>query len=152
MTDAPVDPMPDFDHPVDPPPGWQRDHLERYVATDGAEGHHWNGVTTLLLTTLGRRSGQPRRTPLIYGRSGDDYVLIASKGGADSHPEWYLNLREHPRVRLQVGADRFDAVARTAGPEEKQRLWPIMTQQWPAYDEYQRSTDRDIPLVVLTPV
>jgi deazaflavin-dependent oxidoreductase (nitroreductase family) len=144
--------MSDLDDPVDPPGGWQRTHTEEYVATDGAKGHRWNGTTTLLLTTRGRRTGTARRTPLIYGRDGETYLIVASKGGSPRHPEWYLNLAAHPRVRLQVGAERFDAGARTATPEEKARLWPVMTAQWPAYDDYQTRTDRDIPLVILTPV
>lgn len=142
--------MRDFDDPIDPPGGWQREHTERYIASDGDDGHLWSGVPTLLLTTLGRRSGRPRRTPLIYGRDSDRFLLIASKGGSPSHPEWYLNLRDEPRVRLQVGAERFDAQARTATPEEKAALWPLMTALWPAYDDYQRQTPRDIPLVILT--
>jgi deazaflavin-dependent oxidoreductase (nitroreductase family) len=141
----------DLDDPIDPPGGWQRRHLQEYVATGGAEGHHWRGTTTLLLTTRGRRTGQARRTPLIYGQDGETYLIVASKGGSRHDPEWYLNLSAHPRVRLQVGADVFDAVARTATPEEKARLWPIMTERWPAYDEYQAKTERDIPLVILTP-
>jgi deazaflavin-dependent oxidoreductase (nitroreductase family) len=137
--------------PEDPPGGWQREHTQRYVATDGADGHHWNGTTTLLLTTRGRRSGRARRTPLIYGRDGDAYLIVASMGGSDRHPQWYLNLAADPRVRLQVGAEAFDAVARAATPEEKAKLWPVMTAEWPAYDDYQAKTERDIPLVVLTP-
>ncbi len=141
--------MTDLSNPVDPPDGWQRDHVRRYVASDGADGHVWNGVPTLLLTTRGRRSGQARRTPLIYGQDGDRYVVVASKGGSPQHPLWYRNLLAEPTVAVQVGADRFTARARTATPAEKQRLWPVMTGIWPAYDEYQTKTDREIPLVVL---
>lgn len=144
--------MSTFDNPTDPPGGWQRQHLEQYVASNGAEGHHWQGTTTLLLTTIGRRSGTARRTPLIYGRYGDEYLIVASKGGAADHPEWYLNLSADPRVRLQVGAEIVDAVARTATAEEKAQRWPVMTSQWPAYDDYQTKTDRDIPLVIIEPV
>ncbi len=143
--------MTDLSNPVDPPAGWQRDHVERYVATDGAEGHLWNGVHTLLLTTKGRRSGEPRRTPLIYGRDGDRYLVVASKGGSPEHPLWYRNLLADPTVAVQVGAEKFTARARTATPEEKRRLWPVMAGIWPAYDEYQTKTDRDIPVVVLEP-
>jgi deazaflavin-dependent oxidoreductase (nitroreductase family) len=148
MTDAPHPPA--LDNPIDPPDGWRREHTEQYVASGGAEGHHWRGTTTLLLTTVGRRSGQGRRTPLIYGRDGDTYLIVASQGGSDHHPHWYLNLTTEPRVRLQVGAETFDAVARTATPQEKARLWPVMTAEWPAYDDYQAKTDRDIPVVILT--
>ncbi|MDP9382277.1 MAG: nitroreductase family deazaflavin-dependent oxidoreductase, partial [Chloroflexota bacterium] len=109
----------------------------------------WRGVPTLLLTTRGRRSGKPRRTALIYGLDGDRYLVVASKGGAQQHPLWYLNLLEHPEVEIQVGGDRFRASARTATAEEKPRLWERMTQIWPAYDEYQTKTDRDIPVIIL---
>ena len=104
---------------------------------------------TLILTTTGRRSGEPRPTPLIYGRHGDDYLVVASKGGAPEPPAWYLNLSEDPDVQVQVKADRFPARARTATPEEKPELWRPMAEIWPAYDEYQGKTDREIPVVVL---
>jgi deazaflavin-dependent oxidoreductase (nitroreductase family) len=126
-----------------------QEHVRRYLETDGAEGHEWQGAHTLILTTTGRRSGEQRSTPLIYGRHGDDYLVVASKGGAPAPPAWYLNLEEHPEVTVQVMGDRFDARARTASPEEKPELWKTMTAQWPAYDEYQTRTDRDIPVVVL---
>jgi deazaflavin-dependent oxidoreductase (nitroreductase family) len=142
--------MNDFDSPIDPPAGWQREHIERYVATGGADGHLWNGVPTLLLTTRGRRSGHPRRTPLIYGRDGDDYLIVASSGGSDAPPAWYRNLGADPQVRLQVKDEPFDATARTASPDEKARLWPVMAAIWPAYDGYQTKTTRDIPLVILS--
>lgn len=144
--------MSDLDNATDPPPGWEREHAQQYAATDGAEGHEWNGVRTLLLTTRGRRSGKARRTPLIYGRDGDRYLVVASNGGSDKHPEWFLNLQADPRVRLQVGPELLPAVAQPATPAEKATLWPVMTAQWPAYDEYQTRTDRDIPLVILTQV
>lgn len=142
--------MSKFDNPTDPESGWQRDHLHQYVATNGADGHFWNGVPTLLLTTVGRKSGQARRTPLIYGQDGDRYLIVASKGGTDAPPEWYLNLQSDPQVRLQVGAEIFDATAGTASPEDKARLWPTMTAIWPDYDEYQKKTEREIPIVILT--
>jgi deazaflavin-dependent oxidoreductase (nitroreductase family) len=103
----------------------------------------------LLLTTIGRRSGEPRTTPLIYGRSGDDYLVVASKGGWPEPPGWYVNLSEHPEVEVQVLADRFKARARTATPEEKPAMWREMVGHWPDYDDYQRRTDREIPVVVL---
>ncbi|MEH0843066.1 nitroreductase family deazaflavin-dependent oxidoreductase [Micromonospora sp. CPCC 205711] len=135
---------------LDSPEGWVADHIRRYVETDGAEGHEWRpGVFTLLLTTRGRKSGKLRRTALIYGRDGDDYLVVASQGGAPQHPAWYLNLLAHPEVEVQVGAERFTARARTAGPEEKPRMWQTMIAAWPAYDEYQTKTDREIPVVVL---
>src|SRR5947209_69706 len=125
-------PMANLDNPVDPPPGWQRDHVQRYVASSGAEGHEWRpGVPTLLLTTVGRRSGTARRTPLIYGRDDDRYLVVASKGGADDPPAWYLNLLAEPHVRVQVGPDVFDATATTATEQEQPRLWKTMAEIWP---------------------
>jgi deazaflavin-dependent oxidoreductase (nitroreductase family) len=141
--------MSDLDNPIDPPPGWQRDHVDSYVATGGRDGHIWRGVPTLLLTTVGRRSGKARRTPLIYGRDGDRYLVVASKGGMPEHPAWYENLATDPRVRVQVSDEVFDARARTATAEEKPALWRAMAAIWPAYDDYQAKTDRDIPVVVL---
>jgi deazaflavin-dependent oxidoreductase (nitroreductase family) len=126
-----------------------QEHIDRYVATDGEDGHDWEGTQTLILTTTGRRSGEPRPQALIYGRNGDDYLVVASKGGAPQHPAWYLNLDANPEVEVQVKGDKFKAHARTATPEEKPTLWPIMTKEWPDYDNYQKKTDRDIPVVVL---
>jgi deazaflavin-dependent oxidoreductase (nitroreductase family) len=126
-----------------------KEHVDRYLATDGEEGHEWRGARTLILTTTGRRTGQPRDSALIYGRDGDAYLVVASRGGADEHPLWYRNLVDDPTVLVQVKGDRFTAKARTASPEEKARLWAIMTEEWPAYDDYQEKTDRDIPVVVL---
>ena len=127
-----------------------QEHVERYRATDGEEGHEWQGTQALLLTTTGRKSGEPRTTPLIYGRSGDDYLIVASKGGADTPPAWYLNLQENPEAEVQVKADRFTARARDATPDEKPEMWKTMTGEWPEYDEYQQKTDREIPVVVLS--
>jgi deazaflavin-dependent oxidoreductase (nitroreductase family) len=125
------------------------EHVERYIETDGAEGHDWQGTTTLLLTTTGRKSGRRHTTPLIYQQNDGDYLVVASKGGADQPPEWYLNLRADPQVEVQVLADRFTARARTATPEEKPALWQTMTAVWPAYDDYQKKTTREIPVVIL---
>jgi deazaflavin-dependent oxidoreductase (nitroreductase family) len=135
--------------PVDSPTGWVAEHVRRYIETDGQDGHLWRGVPTLLLTTLGSRSGKPRRLALIYGRHGDHYVIVASKGGAPEHPKWYTNLVTHPKVLVQVLADRFYATARTATPEEHAALWPQMAAIWPAYNDYQKKTERPIPIVIL---
>jgi deazaflavin-dependent oxidoreductase (nitroreductase family) len=138
------------DQVVDSPRGWVNKHIRRYVASGGADGHEWRpGVPTLLLTTRGRRSGLLRRTALIYGRDGDSYLVVASQGGARVHPGWYFNLEADPRVTVQVGPDEFQARARAATAEERARLWPEMTRIWPAYDDYQSKTDRQIPIVVL---
>lgn len=140
------------DEPVhDSPSRWVRDHIEDYVSSGGQKGHHWRGMTTLLLTTRGRKSGLLRRTALIYGRDGDNYLIVASNGGSTSHPSWYLNLVAHPEVELQVGPDQLSARARTATAAEKARLWPVMTAIFPTYDAYEKKTQRDIPLVILEP-
>ncbi len=126
------------------------EHVRAYRETDGELGHDWReGSSVLLLTTTGRKSGQQRTTPLIYGTAGDDYVIVASKGGADEPPGWYVNLVEHPEVEVQVLGDRFTARARTASAEERPALWRQMNEHWRHYDEYQRSTSREIPVVVL---
>jgi deazaflavin-dependent oxidoreductase (nitroreductase family) len=125
------------------------EHVERYRATDGAEGHEWQGTTALLLTTIGRKTGEPRTHPLIYQPDGDNYVVVASKGGWEHHPLWYLNLEANPDVEVQVKGDRFKARARTAEGEERERLWKLMAATWPQYDDYQKKTDRQIPVVVL---
>lgn len=139
----------------DSPTGWVRDHIRTYVESDGEKGHDWRGVSTLLLTTCGRKSGKLRRTALIYGQAEGDYLLVASNGGADQHPLWYLNLSANPEVELQVGAEKFTAHARTANAAEKARLWPIMSKLFPNYDAYQQKAGkagRDIPLVIVSPV
>lgn len=126
-------------------------HVSAYRESDGEVGYLWNGVPTLLLTTTGRRSGEARTTPLIFARDGDDYLVVASLGGAPQHPKWYLNLEADPRAEIQVKAEHLPVVARTATPEEKPRLWQIVRDLWPNYDVYQTRTDRIIPVVVLTP-
>lgn len=133
----------------DSPEGWVSEHIRKYVETDGAEGHIWNDVPTLLLTTKGRKSGLWRRTALIYGEHDGAHVIVASQGGAPTHPAWYLNLQDEPVVHVQVAADKFDARARTATAAERAKLWAKMADIWPAYDEYQTKTDREIPVVVL---
>ena len=128
-----------------------QEHVDRYRATDGQEGHDWQGTQTLILTTKGRKSGEPRDAPLIYGTDGDKYLVVASKGGADDPPAWYLNLQADPEVDVQVWGERFKARARDATPEEHAGFWEQMRGHWPAYDEYQSKTDRQIPVVVLEP-
>ena len=126
-----------------------QEHVRRYRETDGAEGHDWQGVSCLILTTKGRRSGEPRDAPLIYGTDGEDLMVVASKGGVPEPPAWYLNLQAEPEVEAQVRADRFRARARTATPDERPRLWARMAEIWPQYESYQRKTEREIPVVVL---
>ena len=128
------------------------EHVKRYRETNGAEGHEWQpDVFTLLLTTTGRRSGQARTTPLIYGEHDGDFVVVASRGGDDQHPDWYFNLQDHPEVEVQVGPDVFAATARTATAQEKAEIWPRMAEIWPDYDNYAQKTDRNIPVVLLSP-
>jgi deazaflavin-dependent oxidoreductase (nitroreductase family) len=141
-------------------PDWISDHLARYLATDGADGYLWDAslgggqgmVPTLLLTTVGRRSGKILTMPLIFGRSGPDYVVVASKGGAPTHPAWYLNLQSNPDVAVQVKGDKFKARAVTAGAAERTALWPKMVELYGPYAHYQTKTDRQIPVVLLKPV
>ena len=129
------------------------EHVRRYQETNGAEGYEWrDGVRTLILTTTGRRSGQPRPKALIFGEDDGRYVVVASKGGAPRHPQWYRNLLAHPDVEVQVKERRFRARARTAEGAERQRLWRLMTGIWPDYDAYQQRTRRQIPVVVLEPL
>ena len=126
------------------------EHVRLYRETGGEVGHDWkNGAPTLLLTTTGRTSGEARTTPLIYGLDGDLVVIVASKGGASDDPGWYRNLRANPEAELQIRADVFRARARDAEGEERERLWLLMAEIWPAYDEYQAKTERQIPVVVL---
>ena len=126
------------------------DHVRSYRETDGDVGHDWKrGTSILLLTTRGRKSGEEHITPLIYGRSGDDLVIVASKGGSDRPPGWYANLQADPEVEVQVRDDVFPARARTASADEKPGLWEQMVGEWPDYDGYQERTDREIPVVLL---
>jgi deazaflavin-dependent oxidoreductase (nitroreductase family) len=127
------------------------EHVRQYEATGGKVGHDWNGTSVLILHATGRKSGKTIKAPLIYGREGNDYLIVASKGGAPDHPDWYKNLVAHPDVKVQVHDKVIPVRAHTASASEKKRLWPIMTKEWPAYDDYQAGTKRDIPLVVLTP-
>lgn len=130
-------------------PNWIVEHRRKYLETNGVEGHIWRGVPTLLLTTNGRKSGQPRILPLIYGQDGSRYVIVASRGGTPDHPDWYKNLQAHPEVQVQVAADRFTARASTVEGEDRERLWKMMAKIWPDYDAYQAKTSRVIPVVAL---
>jgi deazaflavin-dependent oxidoreductase (nitroreductase family) len=138
------------------PPQWIVDHLRLYEESP-EKGHLWDATApgghpdtpTLLLTTTGRKSGKQLTMPLIYGKDGDRYVIVASKGGDPKHPAWYLNLQDNPQVHVQVVRDKFTATARTAKGEERARLWKMMTAIYPPYPSYQQKTDREIPVVVL---
>ena len=141
-------------------PAWIKNHVETYLA-DGEAGHLWDAslgggegmLTTLLLTTVGRKSGKTLILPLIYRPTGDGgYCVIASKGGAPSHPAWYLNAMANRTVQIKVGNDEMTAVARVAEGEERTRLWNLMVDYYAPYTDYQAATERKIPVVVLNPV
>lgn len=137
---------------------WIAEHIQLY-RTDPEKAHMWDStqvggpgpLPTLLLTTTGRKSGEPRALPLIYGTDGDSYVIVASKGGMPTHPVWFLNLEAKPECELQVGAKAVSARARVAEGEERERLWRRMAEIYPPYLDYQKATERTIPVVVLEP-
>ena len=126
-----------------------QEHVRVYRETDGERGYHWRGTTILLLTTKGRKSGEERTTPLIHRGVEGSWVIVASRGGAPDHPGWYKNLEADPNVAIQVKGERIPVRARTATGEERERLWQLMAEVWPAYDDYQQRTQREIPVVVL---
>src|SRR3954452_13271776 len=131
-------------------PLYGKEHIERYEATDGADGYDWvNGTTILLLHTKGRKSGREYTHALIFRELDGAYLIVASKGGAPEPPEWFLNLQAEPTVTVQIKGEKFTAHARVATPEEKPKMWRLMAEAWPDYDEYQKKTDREIPIVVL---
>ena len=125
------------------------EHVRVYRETNGQRGYRWRGTTILLLTTTGRSSGEARTTPLIHRVDDGRWVVVASKGGAPDHPAWYKNLQADPAATIEVEADEVAVVAHDAEREERARLWSAMNEEWPAYDDYQAKTDREIPVVVL---
>jgi deazaflavin-dependent oxidoreductase (nitroreductase family) len=137
---------------------WIDEHREQYLK-DGAKGHMWDStvvggpgpVPTLLLTTTGRKSGEKRIMPLIYGKVPDGYVVVASKGGAPDHPDWYKNLEANPDVEVQVANEKFRGRAETVTGARREELWNLMVPIWPPYTEYQTKTQRQIPVVLLKP-
>jgi deazaflavin-dependent oxidoreductase (nitroreductase family) len=139
-------------------PEWIGDHLKQYRDTAGKAGHLWDStsmggagtVPCLLLTAQGRRSGKLLTHPLVYGADGPRYVVVASKGGAETHPQWYFNLLAKPEVTVQVAADVFAASASLAQGSERTRLWELMTSVYPPYNDYQARTTRLIPLFILS--
>ena len=124
------------------------DHVERYLATDGADGYDLHGAVCAILTTKGRRTGAIRRSPIVRVRDGDRYLAVASMGGAPKHPLWYLNLLADPEVTIQDKGEVHHLIARTASTFEKDELWPVAVAEWPDYENYQLRTERDIPLVI----
>jgi deazaflavin-dependent oxidoreductase (nitroreductase family) len=126
-------------------------HTALYRRTGGRIGGRFRGAPCLLLTVTGRRSGQPRTAPLMYGRDGEDYIIVASKGGMDTSPAWWLNLRSNPTAEVEVGAEHHRVIAEQVEGDDRERLWRVMTQIYPTYDAYQRKTSRVIPVVRLRP-
>lgn len=127
------------------------EHVRVYRETEGERGYHWRGTTIGLLTTTGRKSGEQRTTPLIMRPDGDRYVIVASKGGAPEDPDWFSNLKADPEGHFQVKADDIPVRMSVAEGEERERLWSLMTEVWPDYDDYAAKTDRTIPVVILEP-
>jgi deazaflavin-dependent oxidoreductase (nitroreductase family) len=139
-------------------PGWQQRHVEIYLESNGAEGHTLDfgrpgvpEVKCLLLQTTGRKSKAAKTTPLIYGNDGNRFVIVASKGGAPNHPAWFLNLRDRPEVRFQVAGRKYRGTARVVAGAERARLFRMMAELFPPYDDYQAKTTREIPVVALEP-
>ena len=140
-------------------PGWIADHVRLYLE-DPEKAHNWDStpvggpgvLPVLLLMTTGRRSGKTRMLPLIYGKAGDDFVIVASKGGAPDHPAWYLNLVARPECEIRVGNDHYRVKARTSDGEEREKLWKQLAGIYPPYYDYQITAgERQIPVVVLEP-
>jgi len=143
-------------------PDWMVEHAKRYIASGGTDGHLYKmtqpgrpeiTVPSLLLTTTGRKSGEKYIFPLFYGDTADGgYLIVASKGGAPKHPQWYLNIVAHPEVEVQVGTKKVKARARTVTGPERAKLWDDALKFWPPYADYAKKTDREIPVVVLDPI
>ena len=142
-------------------PDWMVEHANRYISSGGTDGHIYKmtppgrpemTVPSLLLTTTGRKSGERFVFPLFYGKDGDSYIVVASKGGAPQHPGWYRNLLANPDVDVQVGTAKLKARARTATGAERTRLWAKALEVWPPYAEDQQKSEREIPVVLLDPV
>jgi len=140
-------------------PGWTDAHLELYQRTNGAEGHFVDftrgggsrETPCLILKTTGRKSGEAKLLPLIYGEDAGRFVIVASKGGAPKHPVWYLNLDADPKVSFQVGDKKYQGEAHTVKGAERERLFKMMAGVYPPYSDYQARTEREIPVVVLEP-
>ena len=139
-------------------PGWLQEHARAYLETNGETGHMWDStvvggpgpVQSLLLTTIGRKTGKKRLLPLIYGDTEGGVVVVASKGGAPKHPGWYHNMKAQGEVTVQIANDIFQANVRTAESEERAAIWKQMTDMYPPYADYQvKAGDREIPVIVL---
>ena len=135
--------------------GWHRftqAHVRAYRMSGGRIGRTYKGAPVALVDHVGRKSGKHRTSPLIYGMDGDSVVIVASFGGARRDPVWWPNLKARPRTAVQIGSERRNVIARQATPAEKARIWPRMVEVYPPYADYQRRTERDIPVVLLEPV
>jgi deazaflavin-dependent oxidoreductase (nitroreductase family) len=130
---------------------FSRLHVLLYKASGGRIGGRFKAAPVLLLTTTGRKTGKRRTTPLLYGEDAGRYVIVASVGGAPKHPAWYLNLSGNAEATIQCDGRKLAVHSETASPEERTRLWTLMTRLYPGYDAYQTKTSREIPVVVLTP-
>lgn len=139
----------DPDNVKQSPSDWVAKQAETYETSGGTQGTDMQGSPCLLLDYRGRTSGEWHRTVLIYAQDGDDYLIVASKGGADDHPQWYLNIAADGDVHLRVDTERFAAKAETLSAEEKTRVWPLLLEVYAPYEDYQRNTSRDIPVVRL---
>jgi len=126
-------------------------HTWLYRTTNGRVGHSAGKITNLLLTTKGRKSGESRTVALAYLADGEDFVVVASNGGADRHPAWWLNLRHDPHATVEVGSRKLEVSAREATADEHARLWPVLKAVNPFFGNYEQITDRRIPVVVLHP-
>ncbi|HVP02396.1 MAG TPA: nitroreductase family deazaflavin-dependent oxidoreductase [Solirubrobacteraceae bacterium] len=125
------------------------EHVRVYRETKGEHGYHWRGGRVLLLTTTGRSSGEPRTSALLHRVDAGRWILVASKGGAPDHPDWFKNLEADPDATIEVLADEIPVRASVAAGDERARLWDLMNEEWPSYAEYQTRTDREIPVVIL---
>jgi deazaflavin-dependent oxidoreductase (nitroreductase family) len=131
---------------------WARENAELYMASGGTEGTELKGKPVILLTTVGAKTGKLRKTPLMRVEHNGEYAVVASLGGAPKNPVWYHNIVKHPRVELQDGPAAGDFEGREVFGEEKARWWRRAVEVWPDYADYQRKTDREIPVFVLTPI
>jgi len=128
---------------------WNKKIIEEFRANEGKVGGHFENMTLLLLHTKGAKSGLPRLNPAAYTEDGDRLVIIASKGGADTHPDWYYNVVANPHVTVEVGSEKYDAIAIVAEEPERTRLFDQMAGQYPGFEEYRQKTSRVIPVITL---
>ena len=127
-------------------------HMVFYRCTGGTIGGRLFGNSVLLLTTIGRKTGKPRTSPLIYHKDGSDWIVMAGNAGARNHPSWWLNLQSQPEAKIQFMAKKIRVAAHKATPQEKEKLWPEFIRSHPNYTEYQKKTTREIPVVILRPM